>query len=353
MSLQPVHVNGSVNLRSTETVMRQLAAHIPSLTRIPDGETEPEERKGFMNFLLDKFKEAEGLKVVAPEPGRPMEIASEQVILVDGVSPSQIQWPEIGYAAYYKQSWAVFHSLQLEGVIGPNVRFQVQFPTPLACVTAFVDRKDALAVLPSFEDALLSDLDKLLADVPPDKIAVQWDLPVEIGALESPEYFAISDSQTVSTIASGLARSINHVPQDIPVGMHLCYGDAGHRHWKEPTSLRTQVSLINALANRVERPMNWAAFTVPQYAKDGDFFSPLETLTPLLLEPYLALVPYHPQKQEPGTTDEQIRLVKKYLRGRQWGICTECGLSQITPEEMPGILALHMSISDKVARAVN
>lgn len=345
-----VHVNGAVNLPSTEAVMRELAARIPNLMQVPDGETEPAERKGFMNFILDKFKATEGLQMVAPEAGKPIEIDTEQVELAPGNSVSKLRFPEIGYAAYYRQSWSVFQRLQHEGVINPKARFQIQYPTPQACVTAFVNRKDALAVLPAFEAALFRDLDLILAHVPHDKIAVQWDLPIEIGALEMPEFFAVSDSQNLDTIADVLAHCIDHVPRNVPVGMHLCYGDAGHRHWKEPTSLKTQVDLINALAVRVTREISWAAFTVPQYVKNADYFSPLAELAPCLIEPYLALVPYHPEMQEPSTTEEQIRLVQKHMKGRRWGVCTECGLSGVTPEEMPAILDLHTAIAKKVAQ---
>jgi hypothetical protein len=40
MALARFHFNGSVNLPGAETVMREIAARIPSgLVRIPDGET--------------------------------------------------------------------------------------------------------------------------------------------------------------------------------------------------------------------------------------------------------------------------------------------------------------------------
>ncbi|KAH7019788.1 hypothetical protein EDB80DRAFT_870403 [Ilyonectria destructans] len=350
-----VHMNGAVNLPSTESVMRELATRIPDLAFIPDGETEPAERKLFMRFLQDKFHAAKGLEAIPAlqMKVKPVEVDYQQVQLVAGVFPSDIQWPEVGYTAYYLQSWKVFQKLEREGVLAPLARFQVQLPTPLACVSAFVRRGDALAVLPSFQKAMFDDLDRLLQTVPPEKIAVQWDLPMEIGTLEAPELFAVSNTLKLDTIADLIARCINHVPHDIPVGMHLCYGDAGHKHWKEPTSLQTQVNVINALASRVRRPITYAAFTVPQYAANESYFAPLRELTPTLEMPYLGLIPYHPEEQKPGTTDQQIRLVRQYLGlNRRWGVCTECGLSGVTREEMPAILDLHASIARKVAAAM-
>jgi methionine synthase II (cobalamin-independent) len=34
-------------------------------------------------------------------------------------------------------------------------------------------------------------------------------------------------------IILGLVRCIDHVPADVSVGMHLCYGDYGHQHFQE------------------------------------------------------------------------------------------------------------------------
>jgi hypothetical protein len=340
-----VHVNGSVNLPDTETAMRELATRIPALTQIPDGET-GEERKIFMEFLLPKFKAARGLELVevSSRNDKVVELAYDRVQLVDGVDPMDIDWPEIGYCEFYRQSWEVFRKLQREGVIAPATRFQVQYSTPYAGVGSYVRREDALRVLPSYEDALFADLDRLLSLIPANSIAVQWDLPMEIGALEAPELFAVSDCLTLDVVAANIARCIDHVPVDVPVGMHLCYGDAQHRHWKEPTSLRMQIDLINAVAKRIRRNIDWTAFTVPQYASDDSFFAPLADLTSLLKEPYLALVPYHPSRQPSGTIEKQVHLVDRYLGQRQWGICTECGLSGVARPELPALLNLHSSI---------
>ena len=48
------HFNGSVNLADTESVMREIAARVPSaLRRVPDGETG--DRGNWIYFQLQKF----------------------------------------------------------------------------------------------------------------------------------------------------------------------------------------------------------------------------------------------------------------------------------------------------------
>jgi hypothetical protein len=65
----------------------------------------------------------------------------------------------------------------------------------------------------------------------------------------------------------------------------------------------------------------------------------------------LALVPYNPADQEPGTTGDQVRLIDAALTAspsgdRTWGICTECGMGRVDREDIPVLLDLHRQILD-------
>jgi hypothetical protein len=55
---------------------------------------------------------------------------------------------------------------------------------------------------------------------------------VELGILE--EAFAPGGDQAFDAIIAGLARCVNQVPVGVPAGLHLCYGDYGHQHFKQP-----------------------------------------------------------------------------------------------------------------------
>ena len=152
---------------------------------------------------------------------------------------------------------------------------------------------------------------------------------------------------TLTELAGRLAALLDHVPDDVPAGLHLCYGDAGHVHMMEPESLAPQVSLANAIAERTAPA--WVSFTVPQYRDDEKFFAPLAELrTAPTTELYLALVPYHPDRQADGTTDRQVALVDRFLpAGRAWGICTECGMARAERADVPRLLDLHREILDR------
>ena len=335
-----VHFNGGVNLADTETVMREIVARVPEgVSRIPDGETG--DRQQWIWFQLAKFRQTEGL-----EPAAAVDMSEEyaqmpKMKLADGVDPSSIEWPSLGYAEIYEDSYATFRKLREEGTIPEGVRFQVEYPTPLASINAWLVDDDQDRLEPSYERALFADLDRLLDVVPHDQIAVQWDVAVEFGILEA----GFAGGKKLDEIVERLARCADHVPADVPVGFHLCYGDYHHQHFVEPTSLTVQVDVANRLTQRAGRPINFLAFTVPQYQQEEAYFEPLSRLDVSPdTELYFALVPYHPEKQAEGTTDEQIRLVDSHLGDRPWGICTECGMARAEREEIPVLLDLHREI---------
>jgi hypothetical protein len=57
-------------------------------------------------------------------------------------------------------------------VIPAGVRFQVEYPTPLASISGYIVPEQQQALLDSYERAMFADLDRLLAAIPADEVAV-------------------------------------------------------------------------------------------------------------------------------------------------------------------------------------
>ena len=343
-----VHFNGSVNLADAELVMREIVSRVPSgLRRIPDGETG--DRGNWIFFQMQKFLQSPSLVL-----GQSLDVVPgdyeqmPQLRLADGIDPADMSWPDLGYADAYRESYATFARLRDEGVIPGGVRFQVEYPTPLASISAYILPEQQQALLTSYERAMFDDLARLLAAIPHDDVAVQWDVAVEFGVLEWS--FGPGGPELFDAIVAGLARCVNQVPADIPAGLHLCYGDYGHQHFKQPESMALQVRVLNAVTEAAERTVSFVSFTVPQYQRDESYFAPLADLaTDLDTELNFALVPYHPADQAPGTTDDQVRFIDAALAAspggaRAWGISTECGMGRVDTEEVPALLDLHREI---------
>jgi hypothetical protein len=343
-----VHFNGSVNLADTESVMREIATRVPAgLRRVPDGE--PGERGNWIFFQMQKFLRSPSLV-----PAGPMDAVAgdyeqmPQLRLADGIDPAQMVWPDLGYADAYLDSYATFAALRGQGVIPSDVRFQVQYPTPLASISAYVVPEQQQVLLGSYEEAMFADLDRLMAAIPHQDVAVQWDVAVEFGVLE--EAFAPGGAQAFDAITAALARCVDRVPADVPAGLHLCYGDYGHQHFQQPQSLAMQVRVLNAVAAAAGRTVSFVSFTVPQYQRDASYFAPLGDVAAVPgTELNFALVPYHPADQAPGTTAEQVRLIDTGLAAspggsRPWGVSTECGMGRVDREDIPVLLDLHREI---------
>jgi hypothetical protein len=339
-----VHFNGSVNLPDAESVMREISSRIPTgVRRMTDGE--PGERNYWILFQIQKFLQMPEFEAASPAE-RAYETEEEapempRLRLVEGASADTISWPNLGYADEYAASFEIFDRLQDEGTIPAGVRFQMQYPTPIASVGVTFVPEDLPAIAPSYERALFADLDELLTRVPHDRCAVQWDVAVEFGLLEG----TYGPAMPINHVAPGLVRAVDHVPADVPVGLHLCYGDYGHEHFKQPESLQMQVELVNAVVSAAARPVNWVSFTVPQARSDAGYFSPLGDLNAgPETELYFALVPYHPDDQPAGTTAAQVEHLDSALGAREWGICTECGMGRVAAGDVPRLLDLHREI---------
>ncbi|MFZ0087925.1 MAG: hypothetical protein WAL63_00370 [Solirubrobacteraceae bacterium] len=345
-----VHFNGSVNLPDAETVMREISSRIPTgVRRMTDGETG--ERGYWILFQIQKFMQMPEFESVAV--GQAYDSAADapqmpQLRLADGASAASIDWPNLGYADEYAKSFQIFDQLQQERTIPAGVRFQMQYPTPLASMAGTIVLADLPAVAASYEAALFADLDKALGSLPHDRCAVQWDVAVEFGILEGA--MGPGSGMPLDEITPGLVRCVDRVSADVPVGLHLCYGDYGHQHFKQPDSAALQVELVNAVVAAAQRPVNWASFTVPQARNDADYFAALRDLTAEAdTELYFALVPYHPGDQPAGTTAEQAQHIDTALAdstagSREWGICTECGMGRVAVDDVPKLLDLHREI---------
>lgn len=345
-----VHFNGSVNLPDAGTVMEEISSRIPTgVRRMTDGETG--ERGYWILFQIQKFLAMPEFESVTV--GQAYQTSADapqmpQLRLAEGASADTISWPNLGYADAYAESFAIFDRLQKDGTIAPNVRFQMQYPTPLASMAGTIVPEDRPAVAAAYERALFADLDQVLARLPRERCAVQWDVAVEFGLLEGA--MGPGSAMPIEQVTPGLVRCVDQVPGEVPVGLHLCYGDYGHEHFKQPESVQMQVDLVNAVISSAQRAVNWASFTVPQARSDADYFAPLRDLAAgPETELYFALVPYHPDDQPDGTTAAQIQHIDTALSRsaagrREWGICTECGMGRVAAHDVPTLLDLHREI---------
>ena len=176
------HLIGSVGLEDAETVFTTASEILGDCCpRLPDGETG--ERSYWIRWQQKTF---DGCKDLAVEtvnvkiPGFKDTIERPFYKIKDGVDPATIDLGELGYGQEAMASYALFSRLEEEGKIPANRRFQASIASPMALLCGFVIAEDRLRLEPALNASMARDLEILQSQVPPDKLAVQWDICYEI-----------------------------------------------------------------------------------------------------------------------------------------------------------------------------
>ena len=144
-----------------------------------------------------------------------------------------------------------------------------------------------------------------------------------------------------SSIPARIAALADLVPNTVPVGYHLCYGDSGHRHFKQPESTRIMVDVANGILESAGRSIAWFHMPVPKNRTDDAYFEPLSELRrPETTALYLGLV--HATDGEVGS---RARITTASRHTQRFGVATECGMGRRPPETIPELLRIHARVS--------
>ncbi|MGI8687697.1 MAG: hypothetical protein ACR2M3_03875 [Thermomicrobiales bacterium] len=335
---RPVHLVGSVPLANEEDVFRTASAILGDrVRRIPDGETGV--RTNWIGWQTTVFARNPSLEAV-PDTGKEYG-QLVQYRLRPGVAEDDIAFDNLGYADAAIASYQTFARLKREGTIPATTRFLVCLPTPLAPVTAFIERASQPAIELAYEARMLAEVDRIGATIPHDQLAIQWDTAVEFAILEGVGWQTRLDDVR-GGIIDRLVRIGERVPPDVEMGYHLCYGDAGHQHFMQPKDAAHLVAVANDVSARLQRPINWIHMPVPRERNDEPFFAPLGNLT---LHPetelYLGLVHY-----TDGVEGARKRIAAAQRFVPTFGIATECGFGRRPPETVVPLMAIHRDVAD-------
>ena len=331
---------GSVPLSSAEEVFEAVGSELGTFVeRIPDGETGP--RSLWIVCQGEPMKNSQGLEV-GGERQLQGGIRNPRYKIMEGLEPEDVKFGRLGYADNALDSYKIFKRLQGLGKIPAQVRFQVSLPTPLAVVYAFFIASEVRRIWPFYERRLLEELDEITRAIPHNDLAIQIDIATEMHTfLEVPE---LQKAYPLEELVDAFARLGNRVPGDVELGIHLCYGDPGHKHVREPTDTGRMVDVYHRLAIAVQRPITWLHMPVPRGRDDDPYFSPLRNLrlksgTKL----YLGLV-----HLTDGIEGAKRRVAAAERVVSDFGIASECGFGRRPPDTIPELLRLHRAVAQQV-----
>ncbi|HKT17691.1 MAG TPA: hypothetical protein VJR47_06595 [Stellaceae bacterium] len=339
-----VHLVGGIPLADAAEVFAVTSRILgPVLPRLPDGEVGRPWMAWFAPIITgNPFLERTDEEFRPHPRGQ----ASFRYRLRRGVAPEDVTFTGLMHAAVAIESYQIFKRLKASGVIAPAARFQCTLAHPIPVIRRYFPDDLQSAIEPAFERALLAEVEKIVAAVPPADLAIQWDCASAIFAtLErgTPSRFGRTREEMYDPLAERLARFGQAVPANVELLFHFCYGNSNGQHSVEPSSTRDAVIMANRVAARLGagRPVALIHLPVPIDRNDDDYFKPLRNLAlPQTTQVALGLV--HLKDGVEGTK-RRIAVARRYLD--RFAIGTECGLSHVPKDRVIDILRLHAQIA--------
>ena len=334
------HLVGSIPLPDTESVFRALSKGLgPHLARMPDGETGI--RQSWIRFLQGELAAHPALEVAADLP--PFRFVQWDGKLVREIPRLRLRKRsasvsaegfETGYADMAIESYRIFESLQAAGVVPAHMKFQICLPTPIAPTYNNMVPGDRPVVLAALTKHFAAEVARIAATLPPERVAIQWDVCQEVLAWEGYYEAGPVDFRTETLAVLGAVAAA--VPEPIELGYHLCYGSPLDEHLVQPKDTRILVEIINAVAARVPRSIQYVHLPVPKERVDDGYFAPLDGLA---LDPatelYFGLIHYN------DAAGDAARLRAAKNRTRVDGVGAECGLGRGDPARLDALLGAH------------
>lgn len=337
-------IGGLAAPTATEAMTATAKALGRHLSRLTDGETGP--RSQWIWWQIDKLTALDGIEMgpaqVNPETGNPDYSVFPGLAVEEGIA---IPEGALGYAAAAIESYAAFVKLRETGVVPAGVRFQVSIPTPYAVVVAWSTGESQRRLWEPYKAALFAEVSEIVRNIPADDLAIQWDVAVEIGVLEG-VFDAIDALGSFERIVDELVASLETVPRAAQRGLHLCYGDYKHRHFKPPTDLSLLVRLANAVAERTE--IDFVHMPVDrEHGRAPGYFAALRDLRVGGAELALGVIDY---ENDAGRIDELVAAADTadvpYL------VATECGMARLGERgeqvTLTDLLAQHARVAEPV-----
>jgi hypothetical protein len=256
----------------------------------------------------------------------------------------------LGYPAEAAASYKVFREMRDRGVIPAGVRFQQCLPFPDDAVRLFTNNaRNMDLMVDAYIDVMKRDVARLCGTIPHQDLVLQWDINWETVAIEHGDHMPDTPPMQFKPNGDPWDRYVRYVrelnaaiPADVPVGLHLCYGDLHHKHFRDPADLATSVAMANKAAAVSPRPINFVQMSVPRHRSDDAYFKPLAKLGIGDATVYAGLVHYTDGVR--GSV-ERLNAFKRYYSGPT-GVSTECGLGRRPKDqELMKLLEIHRDVA--------
>lgn len=333
------HLVGSIGLDTVDEVYRTVGELLgPYLRRVPDGEVGG--RKLWISWQYPLLRASVFLR---PDPSGAIRPTNRfpLLTLAEGIAPSDVRFGELGYAREARASYLDFVAARDNGTLPKGIRFQVCLPTPFAVVSSVVVPAVLPAVEAAYERAMIAEVAALCRHIPHRDLCIQWDVCNEMVVWDGQASDAVPAAVPREELIARMQRLCAAVPDDVELGLHLCYGDFGAKHFVEPKDAAKMVEFANALAKAIPHKLAYIHMPVPIERNDDAFHAPFRDLKlGEGTELFLGLV--HAKDGVEGT---RARLAAAQRHAPKFGVATECGMARARSEDtVRALLKIHADI---------
>jgi hypothetical protein len=356
--MQDLLMVGSIPLPTASDVFTTcselLGDHLPCM---PDGEIGP--RLVWVSYLYERFKilpEVE-FQPVPPEMRNDMDVrfnrvaaargavhadrADNHLVVKDGVT--RIRLEDLGYAAAAIASYADFVRLRDEGVIPAHMRFQVAIPFTRGSFGNYFRRPRDFAIMEeAYEEVAKRELGEIIAAIPPEDLAIQWDVCSEILDVDGYWPWWPTGDKIASNAALASRLDLDTLPVEAWLGYHICYGTMGGWPMLKPESVASSVALVNALITATPRRTDFVHIPAARKAFDADYFAALEDLRIGDAKLYLGLI----HDSEDGLENFRRRHAAAKAHWPDFGLASVCGYGRCNPDELAHALEVHRAVME-------
>ena len=235
---------------------------------------------------------------------------------------------EFGYDTFALRSWPYFERLRAS-TGRPDLRMQVGLPTGFGAAASLLGPLRALRHAPAFAACVAREANRAAPAIGAGNLLFQIEAPAEVVVAHR------LPRPAVGVPAGSVVDLVRRLPAEVPVGIHLCFGDLNNTAAVIPSRFGRLVAFTNALARRWPPTHDLAYVHLPFAAGT----SPAPTgptayraLRRLGLPPGTRLVAGFVHEQPPLETLEALLATIEQARGAQVDIATACGLGRRTPE---------------------
>jgi len=322
------HLVGSLPFVDARDAMKESLERLgATLPHVPDGETG--ERKDFILHLGNRMVQNPQLKA-----RRTMlrffgmhESVYRFIVRPEG----NLEFPlgQLGYHSDWVAGLDLFRELR-EKCGRPELRYQMSVATPLSIAGIyFRTPRNIRRALGPMREGLRAEI---AAAVETDRksLVIQLDAPGEQAFVAITQRFAPPFARAVARrMARQLAVLATDVPHDVPLGIHLCLGNANNRRGITPRTARPVVLLANecAAAFAGVRPLDFLHIPLVN-TSNPRHFAPLADLRLAKSTRLIAGLVY---EDGHGANRDRLRLAAEAL-GFIPDVACACGMGRRTPD---------------------